>query len=379
MNKKVSKISIGITALIYILACGYIGYCMAQCADVWFNGNYILTFAAVLPFWAAVIILHIIMHELGHFVFGRLTGYSFKSFRIFNLMWQKDSDGKIRLYKFSIAGTAGQCLMVPPELKDGDMPYVLYNLGGVAFNLLLAAVGMAVSALFPASIAELYGKIICVMGITLALENGLPLPGITNDGGNLLSLSKSKEARRSLWIQMMGVLMLAEGKRVRAFPSEWFNMPDDLHLKNRMEAVMAVYVCNRLIDEHNFEDAQQYIDSLMNKKTAIVQIHMDLLKTDALFCELIGNCDPQKVEAYATNELISFWKTMQTHPSVIRTQYAYQKIYKKDARQAAKAIELFEKCSKTYPYPCEVTAERELIAIADEKSDVSLLRGAIVK
>lgn len=372
MNKKASKISIIIIALIYIASCGYIGYCLAQCADVYFNHDYIITFAIMLPLWAAVIILHITAHEFGHFVFGRLTGYSVKSFRIFSLMWQKDSDGKIRFYQFNLAGTAGQCLMIPPELKDDDMPYVLYNLGGIIFNMLLAAVGIAISALFPTSVVEVPGKIIFVMGIVSVLENGLPLPGITNDGGNLLSLSKSGGARKSLWIQMMGIVMLTEGKRIKEFPAEWFSMPDDRQLQNKMEAVMAVYVCNRMVDEHNFKEAQQCIDSLIKKKTAIVQIHMDLLKTDALFCELISDCNPEKIEAYATNELISFWKTMQTHPSVIRTQYAYQKIYKKNAKQSEKILKLFEKSAKTYPYPCEIAAERELLDIVDEKSSAQL-------
>lgn len=60
--------------------------------------------------------LQIIVHEAGHLAFGLLSGYAFSSFRIMDFMWIKE-DGKLRLKKFSLAGTGGQCLMEPPEMK----------------------------------------------------------------------------------------------------------------------------------------------------------------------------------------------------------------------------------------------------------------------
>ena len=78
--------------------------------------------------------IHILVHESGHLLFGLFTGYKFSSFRIFSFMWIKQ-DGKIKLKRHRIAGTAGQCLMTPPDIKDGKLPYVWYNLGGVILNL----------------------------------------------------------------------------------------------------------------------------------------------------------------------------------------------------------------------------------------------------
>ncbi len=47
------------------------------------------------------------VHEAGHLVCGMLSGYRFVSFRIFNLTFIK-IDGRLRVRKFSIAGTGGQ-------------------------------------------------------------------------------------------------------------------------------------------------------------------------------------------------------------------------------------------------------------------------------
>ena len=62
-----------------------------------------------------------------------MTGYKFNSFRIFSVILIKQNE-KLKIKNISLAGTGGQCLMSPPELIDGKMPYVLYNLGGVIFK-----------------------------------------------------------------------------------------------------------------------------------------------------------------------------------------------------------------------------------------------------
>lgn len=84
-------------------------------------------------------LIQIIVHEAGHLVFGLISGYKFSSFRIFSFMWVKE-DGKMRLKRLSIAGTGGQCLMSPPDMVDGRIPVVLYNLGGSLMNVIVSLV-----------------------------------------------------------------------------------------------------------------------------------------------------------------------------------------------------------------------------------------------
>lgn len=365
---KKSGFSLGAVLFIYMVALGYVGFYSGKCADEYFGGAFLLSLMVVCASVIVGFFLHIIIHELGHLVFGTLTGHRFQSFRIFHLLWQRDTDGKIRLYRYKLAGTGGQCLLQPPPLKDGDMPYVLYNLGGVMFNFLLAILGMLASVVWSKiAVLAIFGRILFVLGMMMGLENILPLPGITNDGGNLLALTKTKEARQSLWVQMMGIVKLSQGMRIKDFPDEWFRMPDDKQLQNHMEAVMAAYVCDRLMDRHQFAQAQETIDSLLERETALVPVHRHLLRTNALYCELVGACAPEKVDTYVAKDLIQFWKTMAANPTVIVTRYAYEKLYKQNEEQAAKYLTMFEKAAETYPYPCEIAAHRELLAIVDEK------------
>ena len=88
--------------------------------------------------------LSIAAHEAGHLVFGLMTGYGFVSYRVGSLTIVR-SDGKLKIRRMKLAGTGGQCLMSPPEMKDGKYPFVLYQLGGVIFNLVFSAVFITVA------------------------------------------------------------------------------------------------------------------------------------------------------------------------------------------------------------------------------------------
>ena len=94
-------------------------------ADILFN------VAIFLVFYVIFIIFGIAVHELGHLVFGLLTGFGFCSYRLFSLVWFKE-DGKIRFQNTKFI-FMGQCLMAPPEDPE-KFKFVWYNLGGGLFR-----------------------------------------------------------------------------------------------------------------------------------------------------------------------------------------------------------------------------------------------------
>ena len=94
-------------------------------------------FGAVLLAMIIIFFLHITVHEAGHLGCGLLTGYRFCSYRIGSLMLIK-TNGQFKLKQYALPGTGGQCLMAPPDMADGKMPYMLYHLGGCLFNLLFS-------------------------------------------------------------------------------------------------------------------------------------------------------------------------------------------------------------------------------------------------
>ncbi|MDE6412613.1 MAG: M50 family metallopeptidase, partial [Eubacterium sp.] len=178
--------------------------------------------------------IQIIIHEAGHLIFGLLTGYKFRSFRIFNLMFIKEAE-RIRLKKLSLAGTAGQCLMAPPDMQNGKMPVILYNLGGVITNIIT---GLAFFSLYciSASIPLLADAMIIssVLAFIFAISNGIPLKTqtINNDGHNTLELLCNENAKQAFFTQMKIAEKNAENIRLKDMPEEWFTLQNDEAIKS---------------------------------------------------------------------------------------------------------------------------------------------------
>lgn len=315
--------------------------------------------------------LHVIIHELGHLLFGLATGYRFSSFRIGKIMFVK-SNGKIRLRKHKATGTGGQCLMAPPDMNNGKVPFVLYNLGGVLFD---AFVSLACFAILLVSKPELiYIKAaleyFIFFGILLSLVNGIPINNtlMINDSGNVMLFRNNKKALRSFLCQLKIYEGMAEGKRLKDMPANWFAVPEGDEFKDAITCALGVFACNRLLDEKNFEAASELIDKLLDDDASTVFVHRDRLMCDKIFCELIGENNSEVIKKLLDKSQKKFMKSMKDTPSVIRTNYALALLYEKDEIKAEKIRNQFEKREKSYAYSADMQSERELIDIAKQQS-----------
>ena len=304
-------------------------------------GGILLEWGFLVVVTTAAIFLQLIVHEAGHLLFGLLTGYRYSSFRIGGFMWLKENE-KIRLRKLSVAGTGGQCLMCPPELVDGTMPFKLYNLGGVLANGISGVLFWGLSMLcggIPLLSAFLFTA--ALSGFALALANGVPM--------------KVNER-------------LAQGARLRDMPEAWFAVPSPEGMQNSMCAVVGVFACNRLIDLHAFREADRLMEELLQMDTAIVGLHRGLLLCDRMYCELIAENRLEKLEGMLDQRQRKFMHSMQKFPSVLRTEYAYALLAERDMEKARRIRERFDVYTRTYPYPSEVEGECELLRIAQERA-----------
>jgi len=375
-EKKKSKISGHIISIAFFTAMGVaLGLMMRAFVD-WqmpegiSSGEKIFRFFAVLVFLYLSWFLHIVIHESGHLVFGLLSGYTFSSFRIGSFMLLKEN-GKLVSKRLKIAGTGGQCLMAPPEMVDGRFPVILYNLGGSIMNIAVSLLFLLLFMVIPKdSLFSLFCFLMIAMGVISGLGNGIPLhtKTVDNDGYNAISLRKSKDAMRAFWLQMKMNAQLSKGLRLKDMPDEWFQMPEDEAMKNNLVAAIGVTVCNRLMDQHRFEEADALMAHILEIESGMIGIHRNLVICDRLYHELIHDNRPEVLASFYTKEQQKFMRSMQTFPSVIRTEYAYAVLVEKDQGKAAKAMEAFEKVAKTFPYPNDINAERELIQIVDEKA-----------
>ena len=329
----------------------------------------ILSLAGVFLGMYVALFFHMIVHEAGHLVFGLMTGYKFCSFRIASFMWLKEN-GKLKMKRLTLAGTGGQCLMTPPDMKDGKIPLVLYNLGGSFINIIIGAlflVGYLIFSDIPFLSPILL--IFAAVGFMIAMMNGIPMRMgmIDNDGYNAVAVSRNKEAVEAFWVQLKVVEQSSKGIRIKDMPAEWFAIPTDEAMKNSMVATRCVFTCNRLMDEEKFEEADALMAHLLEIESGIVGLHHDLLMCDRIYVELIGQNRTEVIASMMTKEQKKFMKAMKRFPSVLRTQYALAVLEEKNVLKAETIKGDFDKAAKSYPYPHEIESERELMRIVDQK------------
>ena len=202
--------------------------------------------------------LSIMIHELGHLVFGLLTGYSFLSIRYRSILLKKNEEGKLSFYKYSLAGTGGQCLLLPPKDKK---PGLLYNAGGVLFNLFIVLTMYLVLLFAPINSGYLayFIAILTFINIMFAYLNWGSLDNVFNDG-YYHRLMKNNPKSRDAQLQVLEYnARLSNGELLTEIDMDEESYkeydPEDLSQKNLIN-----YYIARAMYDLDFEKALEIIE-----------------------------------------------------------------------------------------------------------------------
>lgn len=332
--------------------------------------------ALLLAFLVISMWLHTILHEAGHLIFGLATGYRFCSFRIGRTMLTLRS-GRIHASRMKVAGTGGQCLLAPPEPQGGKIPFMLYDLGGVIVNTVVAAVALIVYLLVGlTTVWSLIPLMLAVTGFAFALMNGVPLKTmVNNDGANAVAILREPAALDALRKQLLINEQVTLGVRPKDMPDEWFTVADGADTANPLVSAICIFAQTRLLDEHRFDEAWEAAQQLLDEKSGITGLQRGMLAVDAAYLALMVPGSVARAEQYLDKSARKVMKTMATQPSVIRTEYAMALLAAHNENQAGEWYTRFEKAAKTHPYPCEIALERELMSLVRKKADAALPEG----
>ena len=374
MEKK-KKNWVDILSVLLWLACGIcLGLCIVKTADLDAAlgegiGSFLVMYGLYMLLSVVAVTIQLVIHEAGHLVFGLLTGYGFSSFRIFNIDISK-RDGRIVIGNKKVAGTGGQCLMVPPEYNNGDFPYILYNLGGMILNL----VSSVIFALLyiPARDVPILNTLLLelvVVGVFYAILNGIPMQTkeIPNDGYNALHTGDTEATRRSFWSQLKISERSFNGERVRDMPEELFFLPAPEENANAIVNSSLVFYECRLIDSERYEEANELCYRILSGPYELPGIHRNLIMCDRISTDLLlrnGKCTKEEMEE---PKMAEFLKKMTVSPEVLRTKYLVSLLLNNDEAEADKWLGEFEKIAANYPNTGDIESGRQLIRRAQEQ------------
>ncbi|MDL2255096.1 hypothetical protein LJC38_00745 [Parabacteroides sp. OttesenSCG-928-K15] len=265
MKKKVTQILImGLIFLVCLAIGGFFGiYIAKNMSDFGFAG-----FLLLLVYLFFSFILAIQLHEIGHFLFGKMSGYKLLMLK-FGPVAYKYENGKYKLTWEKAVGYAGLCMMMPPEGELRESRHLWYYAGGVTVNILTGAVAIALTLLFPAWHPYLvialwvFGGISILLGIT----NLVPRIAQNNptDGKIIFSILRKEGLAKDMTFLNAVMQQLVVGVRPREIalleqpledetePNQFFIYRIIYHLFNALDKgdkEKAAYCC-RLMEKHN--------------------------------------------------------------------------------------------------------------------------------
>lgn len=242
---------------------------------------------AVGAFVVSIISL-VVAHETGHLIAGRAIGYRFVSFRVFNLTIIR-VDGKLRLKRFAVSGTGGQCLLTPPDLPEDEISTAAYNLGGIAANVILL---IAVLPIFwlstnPFLTTSLFIFLIC--DVIIILMNGIPMAisGMGNDAYNARLLRRNKLSKHGMIVQLRSNALIQEGVRPRDMPAEWFRTDGPINYRNAMEVSLPIMHASRTLDFGKWEEAHSEWTAIYSHRAEMIPIYVNETACELAFTALI--------------------------------------------------------------------------------------------
>ncbi len=311
--------------------------------------------------------LTLMLHEGGHFVFGRLTGYKLLSFRIGSLTFVR-KNGRTERKKFSVAGTGGQCIMIPPECPEPEKaPFMLYHAGGGILNLLTALICLPVGLLpenyWVKTALVMLGGVSVIQGLMNLIPMNIKLP---NDGYNLLNMKKNVIDRVSVYKQLRLNGLLYEGKTYSEIPDELFELGRGGSFGSFSQMVKGA----KYLEKLDFAGAAVQFEQCAGDDNPI-DIYRYEAKAELMFCKIMEGAPAEEIDALYNKELEKYMKASgKTQIGKHRQLYAYQLLYKRDAQAAEAEYETAMKLRETYPIEGELRSELMLIDCIKKRGEM---------
>ncbi|UJF15034.1 hypothetical protein LZ578_08455 [Jeotgalibaca sp. MA1X17-3] len=283
-----------------------------------FNQVSILELFIILMMMFYSIYIHTFLHEGGHLLFGKLTGYSLLFFQAGNYRYEAKTK-KITKQDNSIPGMLGQCLMVPPKSKDyQEKPYFFYLAGGLFINAITGILLYVGSFYFPGKWG-FYSFLLSIIPILFLFLNMIPM-GYT-DGKVIMEIKKNSLTKKLFFQQLEMAFYLDQGHSFLEIPDSYY---EEAETGRARESFLGEYIqiCEyrRQLTKLDFALADQRLAEFLAHTNYRTSVYAPLLMCEELFCDaLFGR---KKVPEKSGKRFINF----QVCVGTIQSQYALEQL-----------------------------------------------------
>ncbi|MBP1041687.1 hypothetical protein I6N95_11775 [Vagococcus sp. BWB3-3] len=356
INQKFNKV-ISIIAMLFVGAA--VGYCIGlylstQSLSVYDD----IALLILLPLYY---LLHIVIHEAGHGIFGYLTGYKMVSYRVLSYLWVWQEEG-IRYRRQKVPGTLGQCLMRPPAYQ-ANYPFKLYLLGGVLANSMASVL---ILVLFDSP----YGVLFSVVGLFVVLTNLIPLG--FNDGMSLKMAWNNPTMQYLLFLQVEINYQLSIGTTYERLPQTYV-APLAGDLGNYFVTFHAFLRYYYFMERLDLVQGRTILEELWDNRQSLILIYQIELKKELLFCLAMLDAKDQRMDELMTDKGVnqSLKQPLMGNKRILASYYYFvQEDWQKGSTLTQEGLELFDKV----PLKGEAKVELNVIEWLDEQAVIHFNR-----
>ena len=329
-----------------------------------FDASVIPLFLHLFLAMVLAVIVQIAVHEAGHLVGGLMSGYRFVSYRVGSFALIR-RDGKFMFKRFSIAGTGGQCLMLPPDRPIEQIRTMPYDLGGVVANLLLSVLCVIVLLCVDLDFSyAVYPVMMAIAGFGFAALNGIPINinGMPNDGMQAVMLRKDMVTKRVLFKLLKAYALVQDGMRPRDLPAEWFDYELGKENVNPLVVNILAMKVGVLLDRMEWEEARELCAALLEKENHIPVIFLFEFRCEYVFTLLVTGEKAKAAEIYADKTLQAYIRrTQEIMPSRQRLLCAVSLLLDNDRAKAEEIAAKVERNREQYISLGEAISELEIM------------------
>ncbi len=274
------------------------------------------------PFWWVVVsilisfFLVINIHEFGHFIVGKILGYSLLSFRI-GIFSFDNINGKMKLTIKKNKGYSGLCAMISND--DSMNKFAFYIAGGILINFLTGILSLVVGIAINQSHNFLSILLIYLGFLSLAVFviNGIPLTknNAITDGTFLYNIILKKPYAHTLSTLIKAQTMIAAGTRPRELNIE-------IDKEAEFDLFSYLYAYYSAQDAEELETTKYLIEQIEKNIDKANSFNLPAICYEICFCACIFGDNEKAVDFY---DRVS--KTLQKDNDInglrVKAYYAY--------------------------------------------------------
>ncbi|MDR0791195.1 MAG: site-2 protease family protein [Methanomassiliicoccaceae archaeon] len=307
-------------------------------------GNQIIGLVLITLIVCAALMLQVFLHELGHVIFGKLSGYRFMGMSVFGY-WLLRTDNGMRFKFFPMKGAGGGTLSLPEDGYKKDTPHTMFYLGGVLMNILVTVLFTAMFLMDISPMMNCLAAAVMITGVFFILNNSIPMTEgfVINDMAMLRLFRRDGATGDCTFFVAKMTFLIMSGSYTEEYMR---NVPSDLPYGNRMAEIVRVNIIHYHLRNMRLDLAEENIHELLSGIGSRGRIK-NIMDLHLMVMYAVRGEDKRKIDDIYDRKMRKFVRSIiKNEPEALLFLIAYEKRFGAGDPDAYELMHRFEKLVK---------------------------------